>query len=512
MCKKSQTIPPKGLHMIRYTSERQLPLAGFILPFGGRLNPENRWVKLGKKIPWDGLAQGYYQQMSSDRGRPAKNARLVIGAVIIKHKLNLSDEETVLQIQENPYLQYFIGLSRYQEEPAFAPSLFVEIRRRMGSKVFDAFERAILAEINRGRHDKETDDKQDPPSHKGKMVIDATVAEQAIRFPTDLGLLDESREITEQLIDQLCSDLGAKKPRTYRQLARKRYLQLAKNRKPGRSLLRQGLRQQLQYIRRNLGHIDTLLASSERFPLTSKQQKQLWVVREVYAQQSLMYRNWSHRCNDRIVSIHQPHVRPIVRGKAGSQTEFGAKISVSLVDGVARVDHLSWDAFNESHDLQSQVERYKERYGYYPETVLADGIYGTRDNRRFLQSNGIRFGGKPLGRPVKQTDQNAEQLKLAKKQRKLDALLRIPIEGKFGQGKNGYRLNYVRARTAKTSEAWINAIFLVMNLLVLLKYWRVHTLECFLYAQGRKALQFLTLIKGSLQAMSSPADAIACRI
>jgi hypothetical protein len=77
---------------------------------------------------------------------------------------------------------------------------------------------------------------------------------------------------------------------------------------------------------------------------------------------------------------------------------------------------------------------------------------------------------------------------LAKKQWKLDALFRIPIEGMFGQGKNDYRSNYVRAKTAKTSEAWINAIFLVMNLLVLLTYWRVDILDRSLYALGGKAL------------------------
>jgi hypothetical protein len=142
---------------------------------------------------------------------------------------------------------------------------------------------------------------------------------------------------------------------------------------------------------------------------------------------------------------------------------------VSLVDGIALVDHLCWDAFNESQDLKIQVEHYKARYGHYPESVLADGIYGTRGNRSYLQAVGIRFGGKPLGRPIKQTELNAEQIKLAKKQRKLDAVDRIPIEGKFGQGKNGYRLNSIRAKTAKTAEAWIRAIFLVMNLMVLLR-------------------------------------------
>ncbi|SDP41168.1 transposase, partial [Desulforhopalus singaporensis] len=80
-----------------------------------------------------------------------------------------------------------------------------------------------------------------------------------------------------------------------------------------------------------------------------------------------------------------------------------------------------------------------------------------------------RFGGKALGRPPKQTSENAEKIRKMKEQRIRDSRERIPIEGKFGQGKNGYRLNYIRAKLQKTSEAWINCIFLVMNLMVLLK-------------------------------------------
>ncbi|MEA1890240.1 MAG: transposase [Pseudomonadota bacterium] len=95
-------------------------------------------------IPWDELAEGYYQSLSKRQGRPVKDACLVIGAVIIKHKLCLSDEETVKQIQENPDLQYFVGLPGYQMEAAFVPSLLVEIRKRMGQSVFEIFQSAII--------------------------------------------------------------------------------------------------------------------------------------------------------------------------------------------------------------------------------------------------------------------------------------------------------------------------------------------------------------------------------
>ncbi len=125
--------------------------------------------------------------------------------------------------------------------------------------------------------------------------------------------------------------------------------------------------------------------------------------------------------------------------------------------------------FHEGHDLESQVEAYQQRSGYYPEAVLGDTIYGMRDNRKYLEQLEIKFAGKPLGRPRRVTEANQAELKRLKAQRREEYLQRIPIEGKFGQGKNGYRLNYIRSKRADTSIAWINSIFLVMNLIILLK-------------------------------------------
>ena len=184
-----------------------------------------------------------------------------------------------------------------------------------------------------------------------------------------------------------------------------------------------------------------------------------------------MHQNKTNRCDGRIVSLSQPYVRPIVKGKQDKPAEFGAKLSVSLNgDGIASVDHLRWDAFHEGLDLAGQVEACHQRKGYYPEVVLGDPIYGTRDNRNYLKKLGIRFAGKPLGRPRKIIKENAAELKKAKERRREEYRQRIPIEGKFGQGKTGYRLNYIRAKRADTSYAWINSIFLVMNLMVLLKF------------------------------------------
>jgi IS5 family transposase len=490
----------KRAPMIRDHSHKQIPLAEFDWPFQVALDKNNRWVKMSDCIPWDELAEGYYQGFSSSQGRPLKDARLAIGAVIIKHKLCLSDRETVAQIQENPYLQYFVGLKGYQMAVPFAPSLLVEIRKRMGESMFEAFHGVIIDAVEKAKaknrsnkqsrfarnkghaddHDNEppstpvTTDKEQESAHQGKLILDATVAPQAIRYPTDLNLLNEARGFSEKIIDLLYPETDwQKKPRTYRQKARKAYLAVVKRRRPPGNVLRRGIKQQLQYLRRNLGHIECLLEhwpEGAKLPLPGWLLYRYWVIQYVYTQQWEMYQNKSRRCDNRIVSISQPYVRPIIRGKQNKSVEFGAKLSVSLTgEGLARVDHLRWNAFHEGSDLISQVKAYQARYGVYPEAVLGDPVYGTRDNRRYLKEHSIRFAGKPLGRPMKVTEANREELKQLKAQRRAEYLQRIPIEGKFGQGKNGYDLNYIRARRPDTSYAWINSIFLVMNLQILLR-------------------------------------------
>jgi len=401
-------------------------------------------------------------------------------------------------------LIYFCGYETYVDTLPFVPSLFVEIRKRMGADMFASFEQSIVDQAvsfqkaKQGSR-KSKSEQQDPPAppsesapdeadavtqgessetpHQGRLLMDATVADQMIRFPTDLGLLNQAREIAEEMIDALHEhkNITCAKPRTYRQQARKAYLAISKRKRPGSKLIRKGIRQQLQYLRRNFKYIEQMLdtlmpEAGMAFPLKDRLQRQYWIIQHVYAQQKEMYDNKSRSCSDRIVSISQPHVRPIVRGKAGKSVEFGSKISVSMMGKLAFVDRLSWDAFNESADLIAQVKAYKERFGFYPESVHADGIYGTRANRKWLKDHGIRFAGKPLGRPKKATASNKDEIRQLKRQRREDERRRIPVEGKFGQGKNGYRLNQIRARLASTSEAWVRTIFLVMNLVALLRF------------------------------------------
>ena len=214
-------------------------------------------------------------------------------------------------------------------------------------------------------------------------------------------------------------------------------------------------------MRRNLQQIDRLLEHRQALPLallSRRMYKNLLVCRELYRQQQEMFQANAQRVDDRIVSLSQPHVRPIKRGKAGRETEFGAKLSLSVVDGFSFVDRRSWDNYNEGLDLIAQIERYKRRFGFYPESVHVDQIYRTRNNRAFCKQHGIRMSGPPLGRPSKPVSA------AKKKQAAADEAVRNRVEGKFGQGKRRFGLGRIMAKLASTSAAQISLSFLVMNL------------------------------------------------
>lgn len=297
--------------------------------------------------------------------------------------------------------------------------------------------------------------------------MDATCAPGDISYPKDLGILNQARRQTEKIIDTLHKSIqtkGIKKPRTSKKKARKEYLKIAKKRRPSTKERREAIGKQLKYLNRNLHHIEKLqLLGAQLSVLNPRKYKILLVVSEVYRQQLWMYENESRRIDDRIVSINQPHIRPIVRGKAGKPVEFGAKLSVSCFDNYVFLSRLSWDNYNESGDLKTQIEDYKNLTGYYPSSVHVDRIYRTRDNRAWCKQRGIRISGPPLGRPPKNLS------KEMKKQAQDDERFRNAIEGKFGQAKRRYGLNRIMSKLAQTSETTIAITFLVINLSTLLR-------------------------------------------
>ena len=436
----------------------------FQTPFRTNLDPNNRWVKLAKLIPWKEFSAIYHSNLDENNGRRSLSARLVIGALIIKHMQGLSDEETIQTIRENPYMQYFLGYSKYTYEQPFDPSLFVTIRRRIGldsiSNMNDVFINRCRELEKQLNEDKESKKKAE---NQGKLIVDATVTPSDIKFPTDLGLLNHARELSEKMIDSLWQykKIEKRKPRTYRNLARSDYLKIAKQRRPRKRKIRTAIKKQLQYLRRNLSHIEKMKQKRSGKQLTPSLEEKLATIKKLYAQQLEMYRENKKTIKDRIVSIHQPKIRPIVRGKVGKNVEFGPKISLGIVDGYCYLDYFSWDNYHEGKVLMDSVKNYKARFDCDPSVVIADQIYGTRENRRKLKSRGIRYSGKALGRPPKES---SEKYKRRKQRYKREARERNAIEGKIGEGKRRYNLGLIQAKTDETSETWVGINILVMNI------------------------------------------------
>lgn len=463
--------------MIKEINTEQVQL--FATPFEQELDLENRWIKFSKLLPWNKLSGYYYSRMDKKMGAGTIDARIVLGALIIKHHEELSDEGTIESIKENLYMQYFLGLSSFKRDAVFAPSLFVEIRKRLGLDYWQEINDIIIkhntpenkndTEENNGnnRH-LHTDEISNVPNiqepNNGTINIDATIVEQDIQYPTDLGILNESREKAEEIIDIICLKTNQEKPRTYRITARKKYLNVAKKKRRTHKEIRKAVRMQLNFVNRDLQYINTLLSGySDLNSLFNKHElKYLQVINEVYRQQKEMHSNRTHSTLNRIVSIHQPHVRPMVRGKAGSDVEFGSKIGICVHNGLTYLDHLSWDSYNETEDLKTSAENYKKRNGYYPAKINADQIYITRVNRNWCKDNNILLNGKPLGRPTEQTKERIKELRKGVGERNC-------VEGKFGQAKRWYGMGNIHAKLQTTSESMIGAIVVVLNLIRLVQ-------------------------------------------
>lgn len=441
------------------------------------LSKTNRWVRLADALEWKTIEERYNERLNNhDRGAGNKPARMVIGAMIIKHMLRASDQVTIDHIQENPYMQYLVGLKYFREEPVFTPELFVYLRKRIDEGFFNEVMLSIhkdcikkaesLATDNGAADDKggtsgSTTDQRQPVTHKGKMKIDATCTDAEVRYPTDINILEDASREVERLLQKLCDKAGVSKPKSGRGDARSCFVKYLKRKSKGRKLVRSTKKLLLHLLSKDLQRLMATigtLASDTLHCLNRTDLRNLAAIRTAYVQQKGMYDNDVHSCMNRIISIFQSHVRPIVRGKAGRKTEYGAKIGVSVVNGFTYIDHLSWEAYNESSDLKLQLETYKSRYGYYPREVQADKIYLGRENRRLLKDLGIECHCPALGRPPKNPSREEETLR-----RKASAE-RNGVEAAFGTAKRVYGANDIRAKLPETARTWIGACFFVRNL------------------------------------------------
>jgi hypothetical protein len=433
--------------MYRGKDRQTLELFSELFPFGGKLDPENRWLKIANLLPWEEI-ENRYKRYFSEIGRPSLDCRLVIGVLCLKHMTGFSDEDIIKLVNENPYMQAFCGLDHFSTEPLLESSSLSKIRKRLGKEYFAELESETYRVLIERK------------IIKGKgMLLDATVFPEYVRYPTDTGLLNEAREWTVKQIKRLGNALG-EKVRTYCRKARKEYLNFSKKKSRSRKLIRKTRKSLVQYLRRNVKQMKSLVEEAGRqgVKIEKRVLDRFEVVRTVLDQQFEMYRRKASRIDDRIVSLHRPWTRPIVRGKSGDKkVEFGPKATISYVDGFVFLDHISSDNFAEAAHVDAQIEHYERLFGHKPPYVTADKVYGNRGNRELLKKYDIRDAFEPLGRKARK--QNPSDRWRKQKQRE-----RNRIEGSFGHAKNHYDLDKIKYYIEDGREIWVRMGLLGMNL------------------------------------------------
>ena len=392
----------------------QISLEDFGQPVGMNLKNSNRWVKRAQTIPWIEIEKKYAKLFSNKKGNVAKSLRLGLGARIIQAEYGYSDAEIPLQIQENPYLQYFCGYKAFDDsKPPFDSSMMVYFRKRLTPEIIGEINEMIIA-AEQAKIEKETkeesDDSDDDDKNSGTMIVDATCAPSQISYPQDVSLLNKARECSEKIIDELHVK-GEQKPRTYRKKAHKDYTSYSRSRKPKAKQTRKAIGKQLGYLKRNIGSIEKMLSSGKEIPIKFKEK--FSTIQTIYNQQKEMYDNHTHSVKDRVVNLSQP-----------------------------------W---------QDMIERYKERTGHYPERILADKIYRNRDNLSFCKQHNIRLSGPALGRPKKDTE-------IDKKQNYIDECERVEVERKFSLAKRKCGMGMIVTRLKETTCHSIAMSVLLLNL------------------------------------------------
>ncbi len=394
----------------------------------------------------------------------------------------------------NPYLQYFLGLREFRYTAPFDASMLTRFRHRISGEMLAWVNDRVIGrpqpedsrndDDSKGGSDgsggtgggrEETHEKTAPgsastelaPANEGTMILDATCAPQNIRYPTDTSLLNEARQNAEEIIDalhEICLT-GGKKPRTYREKARREYNSFSKSRRKTGKMIRKIRGKLLNYLARDLTAINRILAEHPDRDclgeaLSSRQVERLTVIVAVYEQQRTMHEGGLRSVPNRIVSLSQYWVRPIVRGKQRAEVEFGSKVEMSVVNGYPRVEEIRWNAFNEGGTLIDSAESFRRAYGHYPARVLADRIFRTRENLRYCKGHGIHMSGPMLGKPPTGEALRRQQLK----EEWLESGERGEIERSFGVGKRRDSLGRIMMKLRDTSEVAVRVVVLAMNL------------------------------------------------
>ena len=448
----------------------QTSFIAFNTTCGLQLDPENEWVRAADAVSWGEIEDKLAVDFGQTLGRPGISIRKVIGVMMIQMKKNLTDRPVLKEIAENPYLQYFIGNNNFVPKAPFCQSTLSKYRKRLPTttiiEINNSYLRKLVESAKPCKNTDHEEAKSDEPAavpddNAGIMIEDATCSPSNIKYPQDFQILNDVRLYLEKVIDSFHAKYHPwDKPRTYRKIAKSVHLKLAKSKKRTQKQIRAVIKKELGFIRRDLDYIDKYMA--EGYAMSDQRQIARYLTAlEIYKQQLYMYKNNTHEVANRIVSLDQPFIRPIVRGKSKAPVEFGAKYDVTIDEkGHARLEHISFDAYNEGTILTDRIEAFRDRTGHYPEAVMVDAIYRTKENIAYCEKRNIRITGKPLGNKKKSP-------KMSKKEKQIeykDSVVRIAVERFFSLIKLHYGAGLIMPRLSNSAINSIALSILVANL------------------------------------------------
>ena len=394
--------------------------------------------KLYKSIPFADLASTIRSPRNEQSGRGRKPFLKVEGGIalmILKHYLGLSDELLIDRLNTDWCMQYFCGVQ-------------LGIRKIRDKNLVSWWRVYLGKHLNIAELQSVLIGEWKPYMQQSHVTLmDATVFESSVRYPTDVKLLWESIAKLHMLLQQKRKRLRMRPSRSNYEKHKKLFLSFQKNRKKSRRKEKKLRKQLLKYLMRLIQCLYKL-EQNDQYKYSVKERKLLLTIQTVYEQQHGLTYGDTQRVSGRIVSICKPYVRPIVRGKEIKPVEFGAKIHKVQVDGISFIEHLSYESFNEGSRLKQGIAFHQKHFGKLSQ-LGADGIYATNENRRYCTKMNIATSFVAKGKEGKLAEQKKTMRSV------LSTVRSTVLEGSFGNEKNHYLLNKVKARTQSTEIVWI---------------------------------------------------------
>lgn len=388
-------------------------------------------------IPWQELEQ-LLPSKKNPSGAPSYLPRQgYFGLMFLKHYTGLSDEKLLAGFQTNWAYQMFCGC-RLKVGEVIRDNAFVSRIRSFLSKHCDILKvQNVLISAWKGKLE-----------NTNAMLMDATCYEVHMRFPTDVKLLWESCcFLWEEQIPVLCKLSEMKMSRSKFKEQKIKQSVFSKRRKVSVYATKRRRKTLLHLLEKGIGVYQSLLNQTRGIHLSEPIAQRFKTIRKVYLQQLYLIENNTTKVRDRIVSLSQPHIRPIIRGKENKPLEFGVKVHMMQVDGINIVEHHSYSAFNESTRLKASFYKHKIIFGECTH-LAADRIYPTNANRRFCNSKNIQTNFVSKGKTS--PDKNLKLMKaILNKERS------TRLEGSFGTEKEYYGLKRIRARSPETQNVWL---------------------------------------------------------